>query len=263
MPTILDQLREARRMGAPSMLLEEDDVPEPLVDLRLDKYDKQFRDCVKLEDREKKRGRIEEIWQAVHRDEKADIEITPDDQLENLRRSVNYLNGRAYPGVRLPPLHIEILRKYEQSILKGLYKDEFEEKLPDFLDEYGEYPIEYVIVAITRRMGKTVSLAWFLACCMWTMLDFVICCFAVAQRTTVLLAAKILFFYHILSGGKKPKKKTVEMLIVVNMYGESAGVSTASFFPSRIEIELHRVECLLSFVRGKYRTFSSARLVSA
>lgn len=256
MSTLLSQLTNAWHSNLDEVV--EPEHVKPVFNTRLETYEKAYRRCLQNEREEAKRARVTEPWIQASMEDRSSLEITPHEQFANLKAAVHRLNGVAYKS-RLPPLHWRIMWKYMGGILKGLFKDEFEENLPDFIEELGEYPNEYVIITITRRMGKTVSLTWFMACCMWALLDFHVCCFAVAQRQTIAISSKMLYFLSILSNNRKPVKKTVEKVHFRNMYPGARTVSSASFYPSRVEIEFRRRRGLLSLVRGKYRASARRR----
>jgi hypothetical protein len=237
--TLLQQVKlaAATRMGID---LDDDkfDGPQPIISIGLERY---ARSIKKLEDNDSKRLRIGtavEPWETIETRSRGAFEVSPQEELDNLREAIRDMNGRAFKNVRFPQTTLDMLQMYVAGAVKRIFKDSYIENEIDLREQFSIPINEHCIGSITRRMGKTVTLCIFTACALWAIHDWNVCMFSVAMRQVIMCALQTWHFYHIVSKGVEPIIKNSEKLIVKNRYGPDGGLGVVDFFPGRIDVSI-------------------------
>jgi hypothetical protein len=238
--TLLQQIKHAAasRMGV-DIDSNLDDGPQPIISLGLERYAHAIK---KQEDNGAKRLRVgttTEMWEAVESRALGTFDVSPQEELDNLREAVRYMNGKAFKNVRFPQTTLDMLQMYIAGAVKRIFKDSYIENEIDLREQFSIPINEHCIGSITRRMGKTVTLCIFTACALWAIHNWNVCMFSVAKRQVIMCALQTRHFYHIVSKGVEPEIKNSEKLVVRNRYGPDGGFGVVEFFPGRIDVSIN------------------------
>lgn len=212
--------------------------PVPIISVGLERYAMRLKKIDERDTKRMKKGAVTEPWQLNIGTNQHTFDISPQEELDNLREALRDMNGRAFKNMRFPQTTLDMLQMYVAGAVKRIFKDSYIENEVDLREQF-DIPInEHCIGSITRRMGKTVTLCIFTACALWAIHEWNVCMFSVAKRQVIMCAMQTWYFYNVVSNGVEPIIKNSEKLIVENRYGKQGGVGVVEFFPGRVDVSI-------------------------